>query len=112
MGIVRFITNKIEVIAAKNAAIEAAMEAVGIEAEKYAKLHLDQEPRRIDTGRLRNSIAHTVKKDSAYIGTNVEYAIYVEFGTKRMAPNHFLKSAAADHTERYMTIFKNQLKNN
>lgn len=39
----------------------------------------------VDTGRLRNSITHTVDKSkTAYIitiGTNVEYAAYVEFGT-------------------------------
>ena len=35
----------------------------------------------VDTGRLRDSITSTVEGDSAVIGTNVEYAPYVEFGT-------------------------------
>ena len=35
----------------------------------------------VDTGRLKNSITSTVEGDSAVIGTNVEYAQYVEFGT-------------------------------
>lgn len=138
MGVIRFVTNKLEFIRAKNEAIEAALEALGIEAEKYAKLHLDQEPRRIDTGRLRNSISHAARRDSGatfdykdnkgnsfndskgevtskdtvYVGTNVEYAPYVEFGTVNMAPNHFLKSAASEHTERYIEIVKKYLKNN
>ncbi len=33
------------------------------------------------TGRLRDSITSAVEGDSAVIGTNVEYAPYVEFGT-------------------------------
>lgn len=35
----------------------------------------------VDTGRLRNSITHDVIGEEAIIGTNVEYAPYVEFGT-------------------------------
>ena len=35
----------------------------------------------VDTGRLKNSITSAVEGDSAVIGTNVEYAPYVEFGT-------------------------------
>jgi len=34
-----------------------------------------------DTGLLRASITHEVKDDEATIGTNVEYAPYVEIGT-------------------------------
>lgn len=35
----------------------------------------------VDTGRLRGSITCQVDGNSALIGTNVEYAVYVEFGT-------------------------------
>ena len=35
----------------------------------------------VDTGRLKNSITSAVEGDSAVIGTNAEYAQYVEFGT-------------------------------
>lgn len=35
----------------------------------------------VDTGRLKDSITSAVEDDSAVIGTNVEYAPYVEFGT-------------------------------
>lgn len=40
--------------------IEAALEAVGLQAEGYAKLELENSPRRVDTGLLRNSITHAV----------------------------------------------------
>lgn len=41
----------------------------------------------VDTGRLRDSIDHVVDEGEmvAYVGTNAEYAIYVEFGTGEFA---------------------------
>ena len=43
----------------------------------------------VDTGALRNSIGYKVNESElvAYIGTNCEYAIYVEFGTGEFAEN-------------------------
>lgn len=35
----------------------------------------------VDTGMLRNSISHRIEGDTGIIGTNQEYAPYVEFGT-------------------------------
>ena len=35
----------------------------------------------VDTGTLKRSITSRVEGNSAIIGTNVEYAAYVEFGT-------------------------------
>lgn len=51
----------------------------------------------VDTGRLRSSINWRLATDSqgllAVIGTNVEYAPYVEFGTGRMGAQPFLRPA-------------------
>lgn len=44
----------------------------------------------VDTGRLRNSVTHLLKGYDCFIGTNVEYAPYVEEGTSRMKGKHFL----------------------
>lgn len=57
-------------------ATNLALEAIGTKAEKYAK---EETP--VDLGRLRNSMTHIVEDDSVYVGTNVEYAKYVELGT-------------------------------
>lgn len=38
----------------------------------------------VDTGRLQGSITSSVEGNSAVVGTNVEYGIYVEFGTGSM----------------------------
>jgi hypothetical protein len=49
----------------------------------------------VDTGRLRGSITHRVEQEEnavvGVVGTNVEYAPYVEFGTERTAPSAFLR---------------------
>lgn len=90
-----------------------------------------------DTGNLKNSITHRVvlSEPAAYIGTNVEYAPYVEFGTgnlstlgggttkthwaykgddgkwhigKPMKAHPFLKPAVANHVQTYRNIFKDE----
>ena len=66
---VDFTDNSDEVLAAMQAAIERGLEAIGMNAETYAKQNTP-----VDTGRLRNSISHAVDDNAAYIGTNVEYA--------------------------------------
>lgn len=51
----------------------------------------------VDTGRLRASIAQEIGGDDdglvARVGTNVEYAPYLEFGTSRMSARPFLRPA-------------------
>ena len=88
-------------------ALAKALEEVGLVAEGYAKMACP-----VDTGRLRNSITHQVRpsEKSVYIGTNVEYATYVELGTSRMKPQPFLRPAAADHEGTYKKIFESELK--
>lgn len=88
-------------------ALAKALEEVGLVAEGYAKKACP-----VDTGRLRNSITHQVRpsEKSVYIGTNVEYAPYVELGTSRMKPQPFLRPAAADHENTYKKIFESNLK--
>ena len=124
-----------EVIDAKNNAVEKALEMIGLKAEAYAKLLCPH-----DTGLLRNSITHAVSGQSpaigsyhadrgdgsgsysgsmpndffdkaVYIGTNVEYAPYVEMGTQRTRAQPFIKPAATGHAEEYMRIAKNCLQN-
>ena len=59
--------------------LSTALEAIGIHIEGEAKEELENTPRRIDTGNLRNSISHEVidSIEVVYVGTNVEYAVYV-----------------------------------
>ena len=98
--------NTDEVLSALEKAKKRGLEAIGLVAEGYAKKITP-----VDTGRLRNSISHAVEKEAAYIGTNVEYAPYVELGTSKMAPRPFLKPAATDHTKEYKKLMEDSMKN-
>lgn len=63
---------------------------------------LENAPRRVDTGRLKNSINGTVEDgDTAVIGTNVEYAIYVHEGTSKMAANRFIRNGIINNMDEY-----------
>jgi len=51
----------------------------------------------VDTGRLRSSITHEMGGDNegivARVGTNVDYARHIEYGTSRSRPQPFLRPA-------------------
>ena len=73
MSGVEIIDNTSKFKDAKDDGIERALEAVGLQAEGYAKAKCP-----VDTGNLRNSITHQQEgKDTEVIGTNVDYAAYV-----------------------------------
>lgn len=113
-------------------AVLRALERCGEQAEGYAK---DLVP--VDTGNLRNSISHAVDEDepAVYIGSNVEYAAYVELGTGKYTDGGrptpwvyqddngnwhwtagnpaqpFLAPAVKDHAQTYRNIMEDELKN-
>lgn len=125
--------NSKEVSGAIHAALLRGLEKIGLVAEGYAKKLCP-----VDTGNLRNSITHVVdeQEPAAIIGTNNEYAAYVELGTGIYAEGGgrptpwvyqdakgnwhytrgnkaqpFLKPAAADHVGQYRDILESELKN-
>ena len=64
-------------------------------------------------GTLKNSISHAVVEgeNAVYIGTNVEYAPYQEFGTSRgIAGKHFLQFGATAHQAEYKSLLEQTLK--
>lgn len=92
-------------------ALAVGLESVGLTCERFAK---DLCP--VDTGRLRNSITHALNIDdkSVIVGTNVEYAKYVELNEKAhhtTGQAHYLHDAAANHTKTYHDILEDSLKN-
>lgn len=95
-----------EVLEALAMAKKNALTAIGMTAETYAK---NLTP--VDTGRLRNSITHEVDDEAAYIGTNVEYAPYVELGSRNNKAHHMLQRAATEHTDEYRKLTERAFKN-
>lgn len=117
-----------------NNAKERALIAIGMAAERHAKEYCTA----VDTGRLRNSITFATStvnsgekykyKDNhnknydydigavtsdkyVYIGSNVEYAPYIEYGHHSYAGLHYLKKAAADHKEEYKRLVEESMRN-
>ena len=91
-------------------AIILGLEEVGIDAEKIAA-----ENAPVDTGRLSASITHALdpEEPAVYVGTNVEYALYVHEGTQRpkRAGNPFLRRAVTENAKRFKEIIKKHLQN-
>ena len=103
---VDYTDNSEQVLSAIEKAIKNGLEAIGLTAEGHAKKITP-----VDTGRLRNSISHATDDEAAYIGTNVEYAPYVELGARGRQGVHMLQRAASEHTDEYKQIMEDALKN-
>lgn len=104
---VKITDNSDEFLNALPEQIEQALIAIGLTAESYAKKDCP-----VDTGRLRNSITNAVMADekAVYIGSNVEYAAFVELGTSRMKARPYLRPAATEHTAEYKRLAEQALK--
>lgn len=140
MSSVDITDNSAEVRAALEQAKARALEIIGGKVESYAKELCPvgtEESTGIKGyrgGTLRNSITHTVEGDKVIIGSNVEYAPYVELGT---GPNYqpppewidnkapkgkgighgfvtarpYLRPAVENHVTEYENIIKNEIHN-
>lgn len=117
--------------------IPIVLNAIGMQAEGNAVKGITA-AKAVDTGRLRASITHQVdiQEDAVYIGSNVEYAPYVELGTGIYAsegggrqdpwwyqdekgewhfthgikPRHFLRNAITNYQSEYENILKEGFK--
>lgn len=110
MAKVRVDDHTAEVLAALKEKKALALATMGQECEGYAKENCP-----VDTGRLRNSITNKVVKneDAVYVGTNVEYAPYVEYNDKARhytGKAHFLRDAVQNHMDHYKAIMEAALK--
>lgn len=83
---------------------EQALIASAIIVEKDAKLNCP-----VDTGRLRASITYVINNSRgvATVGTNVEYAKPVEYGTKHWSGKPFLRPALDKNIDKIKRIFAN-----
>ena len=132
--------NSSQVLSGLDHAVERALEIIGMKAEAYAKARCpvgtveSTGKKGYRGGTLRNSITHEVNKSekSVTIGSNVEYAPYVELGTGSyfetppeweqfttsrggsgghgyVRPRPYLKPAIEDHKGEFEHIIRNEL---
>lgn len=128
-----------EVISALNAAKPKILEIIGLKAEKYAKALCpvgtveSTGKKGYRGGTLRNSITHSMNDDTLSVGSNVEYAPYVELGTGPnftpppewesfdtpkgsgighgyVKPRPYLRPAIEEHLSEYADIIEKELK--
>lgn len=86
--------------------IEKEVKQAAFEVEREGKINSP-----VDTGRLRASIGADKKSELYYeVGTNVEYAWYVEAGTKKMAAQPYLGPAVAKVRQKYPDMIKEGVK--
>lgn len=88
-----------------DSAAQRALEMCGLLAEKYAKALCP-----VDTGRLRNSITHQTDETSTMVGTNVEYAPYVELGTSKKGARPYIAPSIQNHIREYNAVINAELK--
>ena len=107
---VEVIDHSDEVLKAKDIAIERALTIIGDKCAEYAAMLAP-----VDTGNLKRSLDKEVRmnEEAVYVGTNVEYATYQEFGTSRMnAANGgkgYLRPAVNSHLSEYKNIAQQEL---
>lgn len=114
MADITIIDNTGEARDEKDKAVERALTAIGLFLEGEAKLELESDPRRVDTGNLRNSVTNEVDmgEPAVYVGTNVEYGIYVHEGTRHMAANRFLRNAVQNNIDQIQQYLQDALYGN
>lgn len=140
IGSIEITVNNIpEVLDSLDSDVQKALTMIGIKAEKYAKARCpvgtpeSTGKKGYRGGTLRNSITFEVQEDELTVGSNVEYAPYVELGTGPyfeappeweqfttsqgsgggsgyVKPRPYLKPAIADHISEYKRIIENELK--
>lgn len=109
---VKVVSHIDEVLAEFKRMKAVALEAVADQAEGNVSLMV-QRMGAIDTGNLWGSIDHTTDEDSAYVGTDVEYAIYVHEGTKNYPhPRRFLEQGITQFVDEYREIVENYMTKN
>jgi len=119
------VDNTDEILGELDDAINRALEAIGMQVENYAKMELEKPKEHasapkgkdiirpnVDTGLLVNSITHQVspQEQAVYVGTNVEYAPYVELGTQKTRAYPFLKPAVTEHIDELKSLAEDALK--
>lgn len=83
--------------------------AMGGEAPMISSYRADNPSKYSNSGKIPSgSYSGTApnEENTVFVGTNVEYGIYVHEGTRRMTANRFLRNAIQGHESDYENIVK------
>lgn len=94
-----------EVFEALEAALDEAYDEIGSEAVRYAQSLCP-----VDTGRLRASLDYKKEENTLMVGSDVDYAKYVETGTMRQKAQPFLKPAMEDKAAKFESVLGEKMK--
>lgn len=88
---------------------KATMQA-GLKTEYFVKKNTP-----VLTGNLKSNIntqlvSQSSDKTEAFVGTNVSYAPFVEFGTRKMEPRAMFRKTIDEHGKEIWETFNNSLK--
>ena len=67
-------------------------------------------PPNTDTGRLASSVAVEVQSEDVFVGSGVEYAPYLEFGTSKMQARPWLNPALEQNRRRISKLISDAIK--
>lgn len=91
---------------------EACKKALTICGANWVEHAADLTP--VDTGRLRERLEHQMDGDTTVqVGTNVEYAAYVEYGDNMahtVGQAHYLRDSGMNNVDEYKNILEQELK--
>lgn len=120
----QFISHKNEVMAQVQGNINRALVAMGMTGVASVKdrmekgYHATYKPHLKtmgtairDTGDLMRSMEYQLTgNDTVAVGTNMDYAMYVHEGTRKMKERPFIKDGIDENSDRILEIGKNELK--
>lgn len=86
-------------------ALTARLENIGKDLREDAKSRCP-----VRTGALKNSIFSVVTDNECTVGSPLEYAQFVEYGTWKMAAQPFLEPALKEARKRILTEFEDLIK--
>lgn len=112
---VEVISHVIEVKKALEDRVPLILEAIGVQAEGNAVMEVTravydtpESPNYVRTGDLRKFLTHRADNQghAVYVGTNTEYAPYVEMGTKKMPARPFIRPTVekSEYKDQYNEI--------
>ena len=64
----------------------------------------------VRTGNLRNSMTYSIQDGEVIVGSDVDYAVYVEEGTSKQKGQHMVRDAMQDNIDEFRTLIEQNMR--